>query len=200
MKVRLTVRPGDDVRGMWLLALLILGFGFYLILNHYEREIAQAHALAESFYRRTVANDRIVQEAAALARVQSAAQADLQRVSRATSLSASTAGLVSTIDRSAAAFHTQIVSLEPAPASPSHGKARLADDALLLSTLTIRVRGRFRDLLGFIEDLSDLSHHRELLRISDTQLGIASGQRDAHEPKLDAAIHAELYRIHLSYQ
>ncbi len=60
--------------------------------------------------------------------------------------------------------------------------------------MTIRVRGRFDDVLRFIQALS---HNRTLIGVSDTQLALASGPIDARFPVLDTTIHATLYRLRL---
>jgi hypothetical protein len=195
MKFRLERRRGDDVRVLWLIAVLIVGFGSYFIETRFERAIGIAHDNTESLYRRMVANERIVQEAGALRQLETTAMSDLRRVSHETSLSVTTAALVAALDRSAQTYHTSVTGLEPGigkltPGSPPS----IRDERLIATDLTIKVCGRFRDLLRFVEDLS---HHRTLISVSDTQLAIASGESERHEPKLDATIHATLYRLRL---
>jgi hypothetical protein len=196
VKPRFERRTGDDVRAAWLLAVIIVGYGAYFIGTHYERAIAQAHDVTESLYRRTVANERIIQEAGMLSRVQSTTLNDLRRVSHETSLSLTTAELVATLDRSGSAFRTRVTELEPAPmqSSLAIAKPSVADTALSATEITIKARGQFRNLIRFVEDLS---HHRTLLRISDTQLAIAARGDDTRSPNLDAIIHATLYRLHM---
>jgi Tfp pilus assembly protein PilO len=67
---------------------------------------------------------------------------------------------------------------------------------LQATPLSIRINGTFRGILGFVEDLS---HHATLIRVTDTELALASSaQSNAAQPRLDATIHATLYRLQLS--
>jgi len=195
VKLELQRRPGDDVRALWLLAAFIAGFGWYWIDARFERAIAAAHENSESLYRRTVSNERIVQQAATLSRWQNAALADLKRVSHETSLSVTTAVLVTTLDKSAKRYDTQITDVEPAAAAAKPAASFARDGALSETALTIKARGRFGNLLQFVEDLS---HHRTLISVNDTQLTVASGEADRRQPKLDATIHAMLYRLRMA--
>ena len=186
MKVRLRFGAGDDVRALWFLAAIILGLGSCLIETRYQSAIIQAHARTESLYRETVANRRTIAQASALRRIQTVVDNDLRRVSQEQSISTTTAGLLTTLQRSGLQHHTVILGVEP-------GKSGNTDARLLQTDLTLRVEGGFRDILGFIEDLP---HHRTLVSVTDTQLALAQDSNDtAGAPKLDATIHAALYRL-----
>jgi hypothetical protein len=194
--LRLQRRPGDDVRAIWFLALLVLGFGSYFIEARFEAAISGVQENTESLYRRMVANERIVQRSKILIRVQNAAVDDLRRVSHETSLSATTAELVLELDASAKRYGTQIIGVEPNGVLPGPaGVTQHANDGLSATPFTIRAHGKFRGLLQLIEDLS---HHRTLISVSDTQLELASGEAEQTQPKLDATIHATLFRLHMS--
>lgn len=181
-------RAGDDVRVVWLVALCVLIAGSFYVQTQYQTAIALSHDRTETLYRETVANARIVGEAAGLHAVQQRAQADLARISRETSLSGATANLLFTLHGSAALFDTQILAVQPGEAQPS-----VAIKSLPATAITIRVRGRFRDILGFVEDLS---HHATLISVSDTEMAPANdSEKDAAEPRLVATIHATMYRL-----
>lgn len=196
MKLQLQRRPGDDVRAVWLLAVLIVTVGAYCIETRYERAIGLAHDRTEVLYRRMVANERIVQQAGSLRKLETQAMNDLRRVSHDTSLSVSTAALVATLDRSANLYHTEVTGLEPSQGQTPSLTAKGADDDRRLSAtqITIRARGGFRNVLRFVENLS---HHATLISVSDTQLVLANRENDEPEPQLDATIHATLYRLQM---
>ena len=188
MKIRLRFRTGDDERVLWFVAAIILGLGSYLIETRYHSAILQAHAKTESLYRETVANRRTIAQATALRRIQKVVEKDLRSISREQSISMTTAALLLTLQRSALQHRTLILGVEP-------GKSDNTDMRLLQTDLTLRVEGGFRDILGFVEDLP---HHRTLISVTDTQLAVAQNSNDtAGAPKLDATIHAALYRLRL---
>jgi len=195
VRLHLQRRPGDDVRAVWLLAILIAGAGLYCIETRYEGAIRLAHDNTESLYRRMVANERIVQQAGVLRRLEAQAMRNLRRVSHETSLSVSTAALVATLDSSANLYHTEVTGLEPSQVQSSQAPPKGADDRRLSATeITIRARGEFRNVLRFVEDLS---HHATLISVSDTQLALANRENERPEPQLDATIHATLYRLQM---
>lgn len=181
-------RAGDDVWAVWLLALCVVIGGSYYVQTQYQTAIALSHERTEALYRETVADARIVREAASLHAIQQRAQADLTRVSHDTTLSGATASLLSVLQRSAATFDTHILQVQPGDA-----QAPSASRSLQATPLTIRVRGKFRDILGFVEDLS---HHATLISVSDTEMAPAvDSENGAGELRLDATIHATMYRL-----
>jgi hypothetical protein len=196
VKFRLERRSGDDVRAIWLVAFLAAGFGWYFIEARFEHAIRDTQARTESMYRRMVVNERIVQQSQMLSRVQATALSDLRRVSHETSLSATTAQLILALDSSAKRNGTPVTAVEPEAVQP-RAVARQQDSSLSATGLTIKAHGKFRGLLRFIEDLT---HHATLLSVSDTQLEVANGEQERAEPKLDATIHATLYRLHIPPQ
>ncbi|HZT11828.1 MAG TPA: hypothetical protein VFA29_03450, partial [Candidatus Baltobacteraceae bacterium] len=129
------------------------------------------------------------------------AEADLTRLAKDVPMSVSTAGMLQTLERNAAIAGVAIEGVEPQPAQPAAVPAagnavsapatgpRLVQDDVL-----IRVSGRFRDLLRFV---AALSHNRILIRVAQTDVALstAAGTQPAGEPRLDAAVHATLYRL-----
>lgn len=196
MKPELRVRPGDDVRALWLIACCLLIGGSFYVHMRYGTAISASHARTETFYRETVAAQRIIREAAGLRMIQRRAERDLARVSHDTSLSGTTASLLEALHSSANRFDARVLAVQPEGAPSSAGKnAAGADAALQAISLTIRVRAKFRDVLGFVENLS---HHATLVNVSDTEMSLAAGgDPGAAEPQLDATIHATLYRLEM---
>lgn len=189
MSIQLRLRAGDDARALWFAAIAVLIGGSLYLHATYERGIAASYARSQALYRDTVADTRIVKNAGRLQALQKRAQDDLRRVSRDRSMSSATVKLLSTLERSAKTFHARILEIEPGSAQTAPNKA------LEATGLTIRVSGAFRDLLRFVEDLS---HHATLVSVSDTELSLAArGQKDAADPRLEAVIHATLYRLRM---
>lgn len=191
MKLEMRFRGGDDVRAVWLLALCVLIGGSFYVQTQYQTAIALSHERTETLYRETVTNARIVRQASSLHAIQQRAQADLARISHDTSLSGTTASLLFMLHGSAATFDTRILEVQPGSAPPTAAVPK----SLQATAVTIRVRGKFRDILGFVEDLS---HHATLISVSDTEMAPANdSENGAAEPQLDATIHATMYRLAL---
>lgn len=181
------LRPGGDVRAVWLLTLCVLAGGSYYVQERYQAVITASYQNDEKLYRGTVANVRIVREAAILHAVQRQAQADLTRLSHDSSLSGTTASMLLMLHSSAKAFDTRILEVRPGDTQTTKG------DALEATPVTIRVRGKFRNILALIEDLP---HHQTLVSVSDTEMAIAGeGDSGMPEPTLDATVHATMYRL-----
>lgn len=193
MKFEMRFRPGDDIRMLWILASLVLLGGSFYVQTRYQAAISASYERSETLYRETVADNRIIGESAVLSRIEERAESDLMRVSHDTTLSASTANLLATLHASAERFRTRIVAIQPG--TDPENVAHESNPALQSSALTIRLRGTFRDVLSFVEDLS---HHATLLNVSDTEMSLASGDvTNGGEPALDATVHATLYRLYL---
>jgi Tfp pilus assembly protein PilO len=188
MKCELRFRPGDDVRAIWLLAVAVLVCGSVSVQMRYQAAIRSARDRTEALYHRTLADMRLVHEAGDLREIQSRAERDLARISQDQSLSATTADLLDTLHGSARAFDSTVLALQPSPS-----QAATPGNALQATPITMRVRGRFRNILRLVEDLS---HHATLISVTDTEMSLANdaSANDA-EPRLDATIHATLYRL-----
>jgi Tfp pilus assembly protein PilO len=172
------------VRLLWALTAIELFGGGIAIESRYRHSIERSRAAAEALYRSTMHNERLIAQAAELRAAQAAAEADLQHISMERSLSAATASLLSTLEVVAAREHAEISGVDP-------GRTTL-EDRLLATDLTLRVRGKFRNIVSFVEDVS---RQAVLLKVSNTELAIASEPEHAPEPNLDATVHATLYRL-----
>ncbi len=180
-------RAGDDVRAVWLLALCALGGGSWLVQSRYQAAITSTYARTETLYRETLADARLIRESAGLHEIEVQADEDLARISRDVTLSGTTADFLGALQRSAASLKTTVLGVEPVPAGA------LPVQGLDATGLTIRAQGKFRSLLRLVEDLS---HHSTLIDVSDTEMMVdREGRQDASDPRLDATIHATLYRL-----
>jgi len=188
MNFELRLRQGDDVRLVWLLAVGVFCIGLAYVHMRYHGAIEASNGRAEHLYAQTVANSRIVHQAAHLRAVAQRAQHDLAQISHDVSLPRTTAELLRTLYASALKYDTRVLAIQP-------GSDENAEKPALEGTaLTIRISGTFRNILNFVEDLS---HHSTLINVSDTEMTLASGSEGhAAEPRLDATIHAVVYRLH----
>jgi Tfp pilus assembly protein PilO len=202
MSFELRLRGGDDVRILWVAAVVIVCVGFFYVNARYQSEIGRSHERAETLYRQTVSDERVLRDAASLRATQERALNDLRHIAKDASLSATTADLLATLHGSASQFGTHVVQLQPGGAeaepAPVDKSADVPSTSLQATAFTIRIQGRFRSIVRFIEDLS---HHATLINVASTEIALSNGV-DHHgpEPMLDATIHATLYRLHVPEQ
>lgn len=203
MTRRVSLSPNGQVRALWLLAALILTAGLARVEAAYGAAIRTSQGDARELYARIAAGERTLSEQTALARAERAADADLERLAKDVPLAISTAGLLETLERNAAAAGVTVEGVEPqaaqaiaAPASQSLAPVNAGGPRLLQNDVLIRVSGRFDNLLRFVEALS---HNRILIRVSGTDLVLstAPGAQSGSRPVLDATVHATLYRLYV---
>lgn len=172
------------VRALWAFAALVLLGGGFALERTYERSIENSKAQIEMLYRHTVVNERTIARVAELRAAQTAAEMDLRRTTANASLPAATAVLLQTLHDGALHKHTQIWGVET-------GRT-LVQNRLLATDLTLHVRGHFPNIVRFVEDVSQ---HTVLVKVSSTDLALASQAPAGREPDLDASVHAILYRV-----
>jgi Tfp pilus assembly protein PilO len=172
------------VRLLWILACGMLAGGAFCLESHYERTIGTSKATIETLYRDTVRNETIVAHADTLRAVQTAAERELRSISREHSLAAATASLLVTLQQTARRCHVDVLALQPG--------ATTKERRLAATDLSLRVRGRFSDILAFLQDVPS---HDNIISVSRTDLVLASDAGSAREPNLDATVHATLYRL-----
>ncbi len=186
---------GAAVRIVWILAVGVLMGGYYSVDSRYQRAIGLAGQQTQVLFEQTAANQRVVEQAAALRIEQRQVDADIARLGNDQSEAAVTASFLVALQRLGNQFHTQIAAVEPARSAPSRApgtptRARSSLDGIAVS---IRAKGQFGDLLRFVEGLSHLG---VLVAVSDTQLAISAGAATKPQaPTLDATVRATLYRL-----
>jgi Tfp pilus assembly protein PilO len=183
------------VRITWMLtALVFFGLGLGLVWWPISQTIDAAKAQARSLYDEANQNESDVQHAAQLRAVAKRVSDDVRKLSGQGSQSAVTAATLALLYRESRAHGIDVRSIIPAPiASPGGAPGAIVappgDSALIGNPIEIDVRGRFRDILGFI---SDLPRHNVLIDVNDITLA-DRGDHSA-KPVLGAAIHATIYR------
>jgi Tfp pilus assembly protein PilO len=178
----------DGVRILWIVTAAVSLSGAYVLESHYERSISASRMRIEMLYRNTTNNQRIVAHAAELRAAQAAAEADLQRVSHDGSLPMATVSLLVTLQEAASRYHVAVVALQPG--------TTVSENRLSATDLTLRMRGRFLDMIRFLENIS---RQNSILRVSRTDLALSSRAAKTAEPELDATVHATLYRMEFDH-
>lgn len=177
-------------RALCLLAVLVVVAGYYGIVTRYERAINESLAASERYYSATVANERIAHESSRLVALQKTVNRDLARL-RARDSIAATEQLLQVLEASGRRFDVSVLSMQP---------EQIAGDKLKIEGLTgnglaIRIRGRFRGILQFIEDLP---RRHPLLTIGNTEMRLrVSRAQISREPTLEATIQATTFTIQL---
>lgn len=186
----------SDSGVLWLAALLILLAGTYVVESRYQSAIAQSEARSDFLYARTISNERTVEEAPSLRKLQTTVEADLRSLSRGLPQSLTTAGLLTMLQTTGGIHHVAIVAVQPDEVQP----ATVAQPALSVepwlrpTAVTIKLHGTFRDLLYFVEAVS---RGRTLLEIDDAQIAVDPIETPSAKTDLDADIHTTLYRLDL---
>lgn len=172
------------VRILWALSAAILISGVYRLQTHYERAIDASKTTIETLYRNTTRNQNVVAHATLLRAAQTAAEHDLHRISREHSLATVTASLLVTLQESARRCRVQVLALQPGTTT--------AEDRLIATSLSLRMSGTFGDLITFLQDIS---RHADIISVSRTDLALSTQSDGEKDPRLDATIHATLYRL-----
>jgi len=187
----LTVTSGARITWM-LTAFVFFGLGLGLVWWPTSLTIDAVKAQAKSLYDEANQNESNVQRATQLRAIVKRVSDDIRKLSGQDSQSAVTAATLSLLYRESHTRSIDVRSILPAPvpsAPAAVAVARPAEATLVGTSIEIDVRGRFRDILGFI---SDLPRHNVLVDVSDINL-VERGDHSA-KPVLGATIHATIYR------
>jgi Tfp pilus assembly protein PilO len=172
------------VRLLWVFAVSAFAVGSYYLETRFERAIHASQTSIETLYRSTLQNQRVVARADVLRQAQHNAEAELRGVSGERSLTAVTAALLVTLQNAAQRCRVDVLALQPG--------STVAEDRLAATELTMRMHGRFTNLIAFLQDIS---RHAEMISVSRTDLALSAGNASDRQPQLDATIHATLYRL-----
>lgn len=188
-----TLTMSAGVRIIWILgAAIFLGIGVGLVWWPTSQTITVLKSQAKNLYDEANQNEADVRRAAELHSLAKRVSDEVRLLSGQESQSAVTAATLSLLNREARAFGIDVRSIVPAPASsptpPVQGQSA-SSSALEGTPVEIDVRGRFRDVLGFV---SDLPRHNVLIDVSDLNLA-DDGDRSV-KPVLSAKIHATVFR------
>jgi Tfp pilus assembly protein PilO len=88
------------------------------------------------------------------------------------------------LQEQATRYHVSVVSLQPG--------STVTERRLTATQLTLRMRGRFVDVIAFVQHISTAS---AVISVSRTDLAVSSQADTMRDPQLDATVHATLYRL-----
>ncbi|HEX5275246.1 MAG TPA: type 4a pilus biogenesis protein PilO [Candidatus Rubrimentiphilum sp.] len=172
---------------MWLLAVFVFVFGVRAIASH-ESAIAKASVATEELTRRIESNYRTLAQAETLRRREQLAWDDLLKISGGQQPAISVAEFLRRLKDMAWRRRLSVVSIIPGDEStPSKPASR----ALAPLPITILVRGKFRSLVRFIQEIT---RQRTLTGVESVKLMLSSIP-SARTAGLDATIHVTLYRV-----
>ncbi len=193
MKVAGRLSMSDGVRIIWILAVAIfLGVGVGVVWWPTSQTIAALKTQAKSLYDEANQNEADVRHSSEMHSLARRVSEDVRELSGQGSQSAVTAAMLSLLNREAHAFNIDIrtiVPVSPSSPVPSTQARAISDSSLAGTPIEIDLRGRFKDVLGFV---SDLPRHNVLIDVNDLNLA-DEGDRSA-SPVLSAKIHATLFR------
>jgi Tfp pilus assembly protein PilO len=193
MKVGGRLSMSAGVRIVWMLAVAIfLGFGVGGVWWPTSQTIAALKTQAKSLYDEANQNEADVRHVSELHSLAKRVSDDVRMLSGQGSQSAVTAATLSLLNREARAFGIDVRTIVPVPSSspvPSTQARAIPDSSLAGTAIEIDLRGRFKDVLGFV---SDLPRHNVLIDVNDLSLA-DEGDRSA-KPVLSAKIHATIFR------
>lgn len=175
-------------RVLWLVAAFVLVAGYYSITTRYEQAIEVALTTSEHYYSATVANERIVHDSSRLVALQKKVDGDLVRLRTRDSI-VSTEQLLQVLEGAGRRFDVNVLSIQPEQIAINKEKT----EGLAGTGLTIRIRGKFRGILLFIEQLP---RRDALLTVDNTEMRLQAGDSAATaDPILEATLHASTYTI-----
>jgi len=188
------VKAGDDVRVLWLCAALIVVFAYYLLDTSLQRRIDASREATASYYARTVANRRVVAEAAQLTTMQRRVDADLAALESRDSES-TTSSLLAMLQRNAARYGVEIEGIEPQKAATALPGAGFVARSLVGQDITVRASSTFADFLSFLQSLSS---NRTLFEVTASQIHLAGrtgASGDKRPARLQVTIQGTLYAL-----
>lgn len=188
------LKAGDDVRVLWLCAALIVVSAYYFLDTTLQRRIDASRDATASYYARTVANRRVVTEAAQLTNMQRRVDADLAALESRDG-ETTTSSLLAMLQRNAAKYDVEIEGVDPQKTATALPGADFVSRSLVGQDITVRANSTFADLLFFLQSLSS---NGALFEVTASQIHLAgsTGASVAKRPaRLQATIQGKLYAV-----
>lgn len=188
------LKAGDDVRVLWLCAALIVVSAYYFLDTTLQRRIDASRDATASYYARTVANRRVVTEAAQLTNMQRRVDADLAALESRDG-ETTTSSLLAMLQRNAAKYDVEIEGVDPQKTATALPGADFVSRSLVGQDITVRANSTFADLLFFLQSLSS---NGALFEVTASQIHLAgsAGASVAKRPaRLQATIQGKLYAV-----
>jgi Tfp pilus assembly protein PilO len=176
-----------QVRGIWLLVALALIAGYALVWQPGQASVSSIQAHAHDLYEQANANESKVRRAAQLQVIEQRVNADLAQLAGQSVAARVTALALQLLNEEAQRFHVDVRTIAPETrASPP------PTDRLVGQSVTVGIRGRFRDI---VELIADLPHNNVLIDVRDVELAAVDTMHQSEKPVLEATVRATLYRL-----
>jgi hypothetical protein len=189
VNVDLATYTAPLARIVWMLtALVLIGIGVGLVWLPSSQVIAQRQLRAVQLYQQARDNERRVAAAAQLRRAEGNIAADVRALGPARDESALMTDFLRVLDADSHRMHVEVLAI--APGAEAASAAATPSNALIGTALVFDLRGRFRDILALI---GDISAHDVLVHVDAATLSIAS--RTTPRPLLDCDVQATLLRL-----
>ena len=181
-------------RAVWSLAALVICAGWYISNTRYEKAIAITNSASETLYRKAVRNEALLTRASRLRTVRQSVLRELSRYAPMSLKPDSTVALVDTLAKCALPLRVQITALQPvdqaASKSTSHEDGVKALNALAGVAQRLTVRGRFTDIVRFVQRLS-----RQRMPIEVQRVQISRVDQIAGAPLVEGTIDVMAFRL-----
>lgn len=176
---------------LWYLAAVLLAGGLCVLNLRYEAPIRAAEIHSEQMYRESRQNEMLLAQASSLSHLRQTLFERLQRYGGNASPSGNDAQFIGILDTCAKRMHVQISLVQPDPAAHMMKRADPGSPALTSTSATIGIRGRFADVLHFVQALS---HQRTAVEVRRVSIARRRERRGA-DKTLEATIAVVLYRF-----
>lgn len=187
----LRLRPVHRPRIIWLLAILAFLFGCRMVAAM-ESALSSTATATEQLQRRIDANDRVIAQAGALRRREQLARRDFMRIYSEERPAILVAEFLLSLQDVARRSHLSIVSVTPADDTVA---PQIKKSALLPLAVTVLIRGNFRAMVRFIQEIT---RQKPLTSLDSANIAL-SPDVSTHGGELAATIHLTLYRVLLHF-
>ena len=180
-------------RALWLMTVLVVIAGWSTVIAPREGMIHAEGEHARELYETANANESKVRRAALLHVIQARVEGDLAQLAGQASSSSLMATTLRLLNDEAKRYHVEVHTVLP-DSSPQATPVPRAQDASSIteSTVSIGVRGRFRDIVDMV---SDLPRHDVLVDVEGVDLSAQGQDRVSGRPLLDITLRVSIDRV-----
>lgn len=180
----------DPALALWTALSVLALFLYAAVLRPAGDRVARVRSQNAAIVRELAENAREKDDAAILHAQAAAMRRDVLRIAGAQDDASVTALALRTLATRSERYAARVVSVQPSVVAAT--RTPRIDDGLSRLPLSIRARGRFPDLLAFIENLS---HQKPLIGVGSAQFTVSSARPARRDPEVIATINVVVYRL-----